>query len=126
MFAVGGSHKRFAPQTEQVVGSHQPQARACDSPYDHASALRRDATVSVGRKLQRDLLYGIAHRHALRRTELAAPGCGNNWRGLPPPQRTAASLAHRLLPLAGSRGTGSRATDDGWRVMLPEMLQGFF
>jgi hypothetical protein len=28
--------------------------------------------------------------------------------------------------LAGIRQTGNRATDDGWRVLIPEMLQGFF
>jgi hypothetical protein len=42
------------------------------------------------------------------------------------PQRTAASLAHPLHPLAGSVGTDSSATDHGGRVMRIEMLQGFF
>ena len=123
---VGGDHEGTPPHAQQIVFAHHPQHAFV---VDREASLLQfggDSSVAVGRRFQRDLLHldrGFPSRPAWLAAALASdrnrPGSGRS-------SGTARSRLGLSPRLAGFLQTGIRATDDGWRVMIPEMLQGFF
>ena len=59
-------HEGLVPQTQQVVGAHQPQHSLVIDGEAVAVQLERDPAVPVGGELQRDLLHLIAQLHLYR------------------------------------------------------------
>jgi hypothetical protein len=82
----------------------------------------RNPSVAVCWRFQRDLLHLVAQFH-LDRTGLAARANGRNRPGSGRLSGTARSRLGLSPRLAGFLQTGIRATDDGRRVMILEMLQ---
>ena len=123
---VGGDHESAAPHAEQVVLAHHPQHALVVDLEAAPLQLGGDSSIAVGRRLQRDLLHLVADLH-LHRSGLARQSASDRSR--PGSVRSSGTARSRLglsPRLAGFLQTGIRATDDGWRVMIPEMLQGFF